>query len=244
MDVRTNVSQLKDSRNRLFFDVAMASYTTGQPTEQIPQYTLFYFRRGVSTGGAAEQAAESLVVPGPVIGLRSTLPPNPQEIRDAVTVNGWARSRWAVAGAGYFCLFVLIVGVGWEGATILRRQKSKKGPDRRKAMDAVRDRWASAVPGDFSDAQTIADFYDRCHQDLKEYLGYYLETPTMGLTAEELNAEMQRLGVAPDFAQKAAGVLGNLEAARYAQDGSPSARETAQRAAQDIRDIFAASPRR
>ena len=51
-----------------------------------------------------------------------------------------------------------------------------QGPDRAVSMKAVRARWASGVPADFSDPQTTMEFFDRSYQDLKEYLGYYLET--------------------------------------------------------------------
>ena len=36
------------------------------------------------------------------------------------------------------------------------------------------------------------EFFDRSYQDVKEYLGYYLETETASLTAEEIKEELKR----------------------------------------------------
>ena len=46
------------------------------------------------------------------------------------------------------------------------------------------------------------EFFDQSYQNLKEYLGYYLETDTAGLTADEVKEEMQRIGATSDVSQK------------------------------------------
>jgi len=244
MGLSTKTSSLKDGNRRLYVDLTLASYATGKTGEQIPQITLFYFRRDQRTTGAQEAAAESLTVPGPVVGLRTTLPPAPEDIRDAITVSGWAPWRWWLAGAGAFSLVVLFVGAGWETVQLVQRRKARQGPDRRKAMEAVRDRWALGVPSDFSNTQTVIEFHDRCDHDVKEYLGYYLETSALGLTCEEIEAEMQRLGTDPAFAEKVVRTLGTLEAVRYSRNGTASSREAAERTAQEVREIFAFSVKR
>ena len=119
-----------------------------------------------------------------------------------------------LAGVGTFSVIVLVVGLGWETVAFVRRRKSQRGPDRRKAMQAVRDRWLSAVPGDFSNAETAARFFDQSYQDLKEFLGYYLETPTAGLTADEVQEQMQRLGANRDLSERVTRALGELEITR------------------------------
>ncbi|MBI4442413.1 MAG: hypothetical protein HY649_03435 [Acidobacteria bacterium] len=244
-DVSKPVTTLKNGDKRLILDLTLSSFAAGKETEQIPQLTLFYFRRDQGTGGVAEAAAESLTVPGPVIALRSTLPPEPRDIRDVFPATySWAESRWTLAVAGWVGLVILVAGVGWETATYVRRMRSRKGPDRRKAMDAVRARWASAVPSDFNDPDTVIAFHNQSYHDVKEYLGYYLEVPTLGLTADELQEEMQRLGTQSDFSQKVTGVLGNLETTRYSLNGAQPNPEVAQRISQDIREIFSSSSKR
>ncbi|OFW13081.1 MAG: hypothetical protein A3H27_19145 [Acidobacteria bacterium RIFCSPLOWO2_02_FULL_59_13] len=244
-DVSKPVTTLKNGDKRLILDLTLSSFAAGIETEQIPQLTLFYFRRDQGTGGVAEAAAESLTVPGPVIALRSTLPPEPRDIRDAFPATySWAESRWVLAVAGGVGLVLLVAGVGWETATYVRRIRSRKGPDRRKAMEAVRARWASAVPSDFNDSDTIIAFHNQSYQDVKEYIGYYLEVPTLGLTADELQEEMQRLGTQSDFSQKVAGVLKDLETSRYSLNGARPNPEVAQRTSQQIREIFASSSKR
>lgn len=241
MGLNTKTVSLKNGNQRLYVDLALASYTTGKTSAQIPQITLFYFRRDQRTTAAQEAAAESLTVSGPVIGLRTTLPPAPEDIRDAVTVSGWDPWRWWLAGAGVFSLVVLLVGAGWETAHFVKRRKARRGPDRRKAMEAVRDRWALGVPADFSNTQAVIEFHDRCDHDVKEYLGYYLETSALGLTCEEIEAEMQRLGTDSGFAEKVVRTLGTLEAVRYSRNGTAPSREAAERTAQEVREIFAFS---
>lgn len=244
MDLSKKTAILKNNNKRLFVDLTLANFGTGQPSLQIPQFTLYYFRRDRHTTGVEQAAAESLTIPGPVIGLRSTLPPNVTDIRDAITINSWERQRWALPVAGLVCGVILVAGLGWELALFIRRQKSRKGPDRRKAMEAVRARWASAVSSDFSDAQTAMEFYTHSYQDLKEYVGYYLETPTMGLTSEELQEEMQRLGADPDFTDKVVKVLSDCETMRYARNGLTSSAEAAHGVAQNIREILSLGSKR
>lgn len=244
MNVSHTTVPLKDGSKRLFLDLTLTCFTTGKTSETIPQLTLFYFRRDRGVVRAEEAAAESLTVPGPEIGVRTTLPSDPIDIRDAISVSDWPRSRWWLAGVGAFSLLVLVVGLGWETATFLRRRKVQQGPDREKAMEIVRERWLSSVPGNFSDTEVRAQFYDQSYQNLKEYLGYYLDSPALGLTAEELQEEMQRLGTDRELTSKVADTLGALETARYAQNGTAPGAEAAQKMAQEIRGIFTLEPRR
>ena len=112
--------------------------------------------------------------------------------------------------------------------------------DRRKAMEAVRTRWVSGVPSEFTDPKICSSFYDHSYQNLKEYIGYYLDTPTMGLTAEEMRKEMQRLGAQPDLTLKVARVLEACETLRYTRDGVSANTEAASAVAQDMREILIA----
>lgn len=244
VDVTKQTMNLKSGDQRLYLDLVLTTFATGKATAQIPQLTLFYFKREPGVLRAEEAAAESLTVPGPVLGLRSTLPPAANDIRDPITISSWPQARWLVAGAGAFSLILLVTGLGWETIALVRRRKSQRGPDRRKAMNAVRERWLSAVPGDFANTETAVRFYDQSYQDLKEYVGYYMETPTAGLTADELQEEMQRLGADREFRDKVIRVLGTLEAERYSQNGRAPSPEAAQQTAQEIREIFAAGSRR
>ena len=240
IDIRKEVTTLKDGHTQIFLDIILTSFATGQESELIPQVTLFFFERNQALTGAAEAAAESLTIPGRVIGLRSTLTPDTNDIRDAITVSGWVRSRWVLAGAGWLAFVILVAGVSWETALFVRKRKGRKGPDRRKAMEAVRARWASSVPSDFSSPETVLGFYTQSYQDVKEYLSYYLETPTLGLTAEELQEEMQRLGTNTEFSQKVVGLLGALDTARYSPNGATPNPEVAHQTAQQVREILAA----
>jgi len=241
IDVSRNLSVQKDSSRKLFVDLTLASFSTGQSSIQIPQFTLFYFRKGAKTAGPAvvDQAdAESLTVPGPVIGVRSTLSPQPDDIRDAVALNSWDRNRWLFPAVAWICGVVLVVGLGRELALFVKRMKARKGPDRRKAMEAVRVRWSSSIPSEFTDAKTCSNFYDHSYHSLKEYIGYYLDTPTMGLTAEETRDEMQRLGTNADLTQKVAKVLETCERLQYARDGVSADTEMARGLARDIQEIL------
>ena len=238
MDVRKQTTALKSGNKRLFVDLTLANFGTGQAGIQIPQFTLYYFHKTGHQAGAEQAAAESLTIPGIVIGLRSTLPPQPSDIRDAITVNSWERARWALPIAGWICAVIVGIGFLWELALFIRSRKTRKGPDRRKAMEAVRARWASAVPSDFSDPRAAASFYTHSYHDLKEYMGYYLETPTLGLTADELQEEMQRLDASPDLTERVAKVLGACETMSYARDGMASNAEAAPGVAQNIREIL------
>ena len=244
MEVSKRTLNLKNSNRRLYVDLMLTTFATGKANEQIPQLTLFYFKRERGVLRAQEAAAESLTVPGPVIGLRTTLPPGANDIRDAVSVSSWPQSRWVLAFAGTFSLILIVAGIGWETVALIRRRKSQRGPDRRKAMLAVRERWLSSVPGDFANTETAIRFYDQSYQDLKEYVGHYLELATAGLTASELDEEMGRLGTDRDLREKTISVLGTLETVRYSQNGAAPTPEAAQRMAQDLREIFAFGSRR
>lgn len=244
IDVAYSSVALKNGQMRLFVDITLTSFAVGAPQQQIPQLTLFYFRKDSTTTGVEQAAAESLTVPGPLLALRSTLPPDPSDLRDAVTVSRWAQSRWVVAGIGWVALVILVTGVGWETATLVRRRKGRRGPDPRKAMAAIHDRWARAVPADFSNPQAVLEFYGRSYQDLKEYLGYLLETPTDGLTAEEMREEMVRRAANPDLTDRAAKVLATCESARYGRNGKEASGDSGRNLAQDMRDIFQMGSRR
>ena len=131
VNVTTSTMPLKDGNARLVVDLTLASFVTGVADLQIPQLSLFYFRRDGATASATSEsaAAESLTIPGPVIAVRSTLPPRASELRDAVTVSGWPRSRWIVSG------------IGWSAAGAARRGPRLAGRARRPRADsAARDR--------------------------------------------------------------------------------------------------------
>lgn len=245
MAVSSKSYPLQNGQERLFVNLTLANFTVGVPQLQIPQLTLFYFRaQGAGITSSSEgAAAESLTVPGPVLSLASTLPPDPSDLRDAVTVTGWSPSRRVVGWGGYLAMFVLLAGVGWEGFHMIRYRRGRKGPDPRKAMAAIRDRWAQYVPTDFSDANTVMDFYGRCYQDLKEYMGYLLETHTEGLTAEDMREEMGRLAANSDLTERTVKVLGTCETARYARNGKQLDSDSAHGVAHDMREIFEAGSR-
>jgi len=237
IDVTKNLVVQKDSTRKLFVDLTLANFSTGQASIQIPQFTLFYFRKANRTTGVDQADAESLTIPGPVIGIRSTLPSQPEDIRDAVALNSWERNRWLIPAAAWICGAILVVGLGREMTLFVRRMKARKGPDRRKAMEAVRARWISGIPSKFTDASTCSGFYVHSYHSLKEYIGYYLDTPTMGLTAEEMRDEMQRLGAKPDLAEKVTKVLETCERLQYAPDGSADT-EIARGIAKDMQEIL------
>ena len=241
IDVGKNLIVQKNSGRKLFVDMTLANFATGQTSMQIPQFTLYYFRKSDRSAVADQAAAESLSVPGPVIGIRSTLPSEPEDIRDAVTLNSWNHNRWIFAAVAGICGVILLVGLGREAVLFVRRMKARKGPDRHKSMEAVRARWVSGIPSEFTDSKSCSSFYDHSSQSLKEYMGYYLDTSTMGLTPEEMRDEMQRLGAKPDLTQKVAKVLEVCERLRYAQDGMPADTDVARSIAHDMQEILKAA---
>ena len=241
IDVGKNVVVQKDSSRKLFVDLTLANFGTGQTSIRIPQFTLYYFRKGNRSVSADQAAAESLTVPGPVIGIRSTLPSQPEDIRDGVTLNSWNYNRWLFPVIAWVCGAILVLGLGREAALFAGRIKARKGPDRRKAMEAVRERWAGRVPSEFTDAKTCLSFCEHSSRSLREYIGYYLDTATMGLTVEEMRDEMQRLGASPDLAQRVANVLEVCERLRYARDGVSVDAEIARAVAQDVQGILEAT---
>ena len=248
VDAIASTARLTNGNERLFVDLTLSSFMTGVSEIQIPQLSLFYFRAESAAAAPTSSegaAAESLTIPGPVIGLRSTLPPGSSDLRDAVTVTGWPRNRWVVPGLGWCALIVLVLGAGWEGARLIRSRTDKKGLDPRKAMAAVHDRWSQSVPGDFADASVVMEFYGRSYRDLKEYLGYLLETHTEGLTAEEMREELRRRAASPDLIERAVKVLGICETARYGRNGDRGSGidETARGVAHEMRQIFQTASR-
>lgn len=234
---------LKDGRERLVVDLTLASYVTGVAEQQIPQLSLFYFRkdRAAASPTSESAAAESLTVPGPVIGVRSTLPPRTSELRDAVSVSGWPRSRWIVPGVGWSAVVLLVAGLAWQGVAVLRGRKRRTGPDPRKAMKAIRERWLKSVPSDFTDPGAVMEFYGRSYRDVKEYVGYLLEIPTEGLLADEMRAEMTRLAASSDLTERTAKVLTLCETARYARNPAELNGAAASELADDVRAILQAS---
>jgi hypothetical protein len=246
VDVSSSEFPLQDGKQRLFVDVTLASFATGVTEVRIPQLTLFYFRRdGAATATSGEgAAAESLTIPGVVVGIRSTLTRDSSDLRDSVTVSGWPRSRWIVAGIGWFALIALVAGMGWEAVRLLRQRSGVKGPDPRKAMAAIQKRWTQAVPDDLSTPAAVLDFYGRTYHDLKEYLGHMMGGPTSGLTAEEIADEMKRHSVDGTLAERAAHVLTICETARYGAADSPTTADAAREIADDMRRIFQTRIRR
>lgn len=241
VDVTSSTIPLQNGNERLFVDLTLANFTTGVAEIQIPQLTLFYFRREGAAAAATTSegaAAESLTIPGSAIGIRSTLPRGASDLRDSVTVTGWARNRWIVAGVGWCALIVLLVGVSWEAVHLVRHRKRRKGPDPRRAMAAIEKRWSESVPEDFTDVNAVLEFYGRSYQDVKAYLGHLLETPTEGLTAEDMGEEMRRLSVNVALAGKAVNVLSICEAARYGPHGNDLMGEAGRGIVDDIREIF------
>jgi hypothetical protein len=243
VDVTASTMPLANGRQRLIVDLTVASFATGVTDLQIPQLSLFYFRReGASASGAGNTAAaESLTIPGPVIAVRSTLPTRATELRDAVTVSGWPRSRWIASAIGWVAALLLAAGLAWWAVLIIRGRTRRTGPDPRKAMAAIRARWLDSVPSDFDDSRAVMEFYGRSYRDLKEYLGYLLQTPTAGLLAAELQAEMARRSASPDLAERAARVLSVCETARYAQNPAELNGVAARALADDMRAILKAS---
>ncbi|MBI2820457.1 MAG: hypothetical protein HYX73_10805 [Acidobacteria bacterium] len=245
VDATSRSYPLKNGNERLVVDLTLTSYTIGVPQLQIPQLTLFYFRAegaGIASGSEGA-AAESLTIPGPILALRSTLPPNSADLRDAITVSSWASNRRVAAWIGFLALFVLVIGAGWEGFHMIRYRRGRKGPDPRKAMAAIQDRWAQYVPGDFSDPNVVMEFYGRSYQALKEYMGYLLETHTEGLTADDMREEMGRLAASSDLTERTVKVLGTCESARYGRNGKELEGDAARGVAHDMREIFQAGSR-
>lgn len=238
IDVRKAAVAQKDSYWRLFVELTLANFATGQTSLQIPQFTLYYFRKENRTTGADQADAESLTIPGPAIGIRSTLPSQPEDIRDAVSVTSWEDNRWLFPVVGWVCSAALLVLLGREAALFVRSMKARKAPDWRKAMDAVRTRWTNGIPSDFADATACWNFYSNSYHSLKEYIGYYVNTPTSGLTAEEMREEMLRLGADPDLTQKVSRVLEICEKFQYAPPTEPADTARARSVADDMREIF------
>ena len=243
VNVTTSTMPVQGGKERLVVDLTLASLVIGVAELQIPQLSLFYFRKdgAAASTNSDSAAAESLTIPGPVIGIRSTLPPRPSELRDAVTVSGWPRSRWIVPAVGWSAVLLLVAGLAWQAVHVVRGRKRRTGVDPHKAMKIVRDRWLESVPSDFADAGAVLEFYGRSYRDLKEYLGYLLETPTEGLLADELRAEMTRLAASPDLSERTARVLSVCESARYESQPAALNAAAARELADDMRAIFQAS---
>ena len=96
----------------------------------------------------------------------------------------------------------------------------------------------AAVVGEDADPGAVMEFYGRSYRDLKEYLGYLLETRTEGLLADELRAEMTRLAAGPELTERTARVLSVCETARYARHPAGLNAAAARELADDMREIF------
>ena len=242
VDITKKTTPLIKNRRQLLLDITLANFSLDQSDARVPQLSLYYFRRD-EHASAEQAAAESLTVPGPTIGLRSTLSSNSADIRDFAMVEGWEGSRWAVPAVGLVALALLVALMGWELLLFIKMRRTAQAPDRRILMAAVRAQWSSGVTSDFSDSQTIRDFFDRSYKNLKEYLGFYLDTDTAGLTAEEVKKELQSRGASSEVTQKIFRVLGACEAVRYWGDGKTANPESARGVAQDIREILSLGPK-
>lgn len=242
IDVQKTVTPYANNQNRLVVDITLANFSLVQTDARVPQLTLYYFRRDQHTGGAEQAAAESLSVIGPMIALRSALPANPPDIRDSMRTVGWQGSRWIVPAVGYAALALLLAGLGWEAFLFVKSRQTKQGPDRWASMETVRNRWMRNIPSDFSNSSATKEFLNRSYVDVKEYLGYYLDTDALSLTAEELQQEMQRSGASGDVTQKTARVLNACEMARYSGNGA-STEADARGIAQDVKELLNLAPK-
>ena len=239
--VASSTVPLVDGRQRLIVDLTLTYLTPGLNEVQIPQLSLFFFRREGATTTSEGAAAESLTVPGPLVGIRSALVTSEvAALRDAATVSPWPRNRRYIGWLGWVGLFLLVTGGAWEGAQMMRRRKSHSGPDPRKQMVMIRARWTDSVPGDgdFGRPDVVMDFYGRTYRDLKEYLGYLLDAPTEGLLAEEFRAEMTKRAVSDELTERAVKVLDTCERARYAKTKADLTDAAARTVADDMREIF------
>ncbi len=241
VDVGWTETQLKNGHTRLFVDMVLSSFLVGEEEAQIPQLTLFYFRRGGATIIADEAAAESLTVEGPIVSLRSSLPPEATDLRDSITVTSWPSGRRFLSGIGWLALGMLVLGAGWESYGVLSKRHGRQGPDPRKMMAEIQDRWSQYVPMDFANRDTLLDFYGRTYQDLKEYLGYVVDAPTEGLTSDDMQEELVSSAAASDVVEKTTRVLKTCEDARYGSNSKGSTEEDGRNLAQDVRDIFQAT---
>jgi hypothetical protein len=238
LDVRANPTVRDNGTGRLFVDMTMVNFTIDKTTMEIPQFTLYYFKKDSKTAVADQATAESLTIPPTFIETRSTLPEKPADIRDAVTVNSWDRNRRILPAIGWLSLAALIVGLGRETVLLIKRRKARKGPDRRNAMKAVRQRWFGGLPSEFTDPKTCSAFFDHSYQNVKEYIGHYLETPTLGLTADEMREEMKRRGVSADLTERVGKVMETCETLRYTQNGVGAHSEAARSVADNMREIL------
>jgi hypothetical protein len=238
VDVRVNSASRDNAAQRLFVDMTLVNFTIDKTTMEIPQFTLYYFRKNNKTAVADQATAESLTIPPAFIETRSTLPEKPTDIRDPVTVNSWDRSRRILPALAWLSLVALTIGAGRELVLLIKRRKARKGPDRRNAMKGVRLRWFGSVPSEFTDPKTCSAFFDQSYQNVKEYIGFYLETPTMGLTADEMREEMKRRGASVDLTERVAKVMETCETLRYTKNGVGTHADAARSVADNMREIL------
>src|SRR5262249_28203526 len=142
----------------------------------------------------------------------------------------------------YAALVLLLAGMGWEAFLFVKRRQTKQGPDRHVAMETVRNRWARSVPSDLSNSSATKEFLNRSYLDVKEYIGYYLDTDAVSLTADEVQGEMERSGASGDVTQKLTRVLNACETARYSGIGV-AADTDARGIVQDLRELLNLAPK-
>ena len=138
--VARKTAPLLNNKTRLVVDITLANFSLNQADARIPQLSLYYFRRDQRVATSEQAAAESLTVPGPFIGLRSTLTPNPAGLRDSATVLAWKSSRWIVPAVGFAAFALLLAWLGSHAYLFFKKRGAAQGPDRRKSMQAIRSR--------------------------------------------------------------------------------------------------------
>ena len=117
--LQKTVTPFGDGQNRLLVDITLANFSLTQLDVRIPQISLYYFQKDqLYSGGVEQAAAESLTIVGPLIGLRSTLPANPPDIRDGFSAAGWQSSRWIVPAVGYAALVILLAWLRVGGSCV------------------------------------------------------------------------------------------------------------------------------
>jgi hypothetical protein len=180
VNVTTSTMPLKDGRERLVVELTVASLATGVTGAANPAALALLLPRDGRHDVAHQRsaAAESLTIPGPIVAVRSTLPPKRIGAARRGDRSGWPRSRWIVSGVGWSAVVLLVAGLAWQAVQVVRGRKRRTGPDPRKAMAAVRERWLSRYPTTSPIRRVVMEFYGRSYRDLKEYVGYLLETPT------------------------------------------------------------------
>ena len=98
-------------------------------------------------------------------------------------------------------------------------------------------------PRRFYRSGVATEFCGSSYRDLKEYLGYLLETHTEGLTSDEMGEEMRRRAAGSDLTERVVKVLGICEVARYGRSTNEPIGDIATGIAHDMREIFESGSR-